>query len=239
MTVSEKLAALDEEQAKRRAAAQVTKPVLPVDAASLLLLDRSSGKDLRVLMGKRHSRHTFMPDLYVFPGGRRERDDNKTSAANPLSQPVIDKLLAYTAPAFREGSARGLAIAAARETEEETGLSMTPARFTGQFRPDLSPFRLVARAITPPGQSRRFDTRFFACFTDEVGIDPHKARDSDELTGVTWVPVNNTRDFPLPRITRVVLDDLLIAIDDHGELRFDSPVPFYRSRRGSFTRDIL
>lgn len=46
------------------------------DAASIMLLDRS-GKDIRVLMGKRHSAHVFMPDLYVFPGGRRDPGDHR------------------------------------------------------------------------------------------------------------------------------------------------------------------
>lgn len=238
MTLDDKLAALDAEQARRRAAAQVQKPVVPVDAASLLLVDRSHRMP-RVLMGKRNSRHAFMPDVYVFPGGRRERSDNTTSSANPLAAPVVRKLLAFTGSGFREGSARGLAVAAARETEEETGLSLTPQRYSGAFRPDLSSFRLIARAVTPPGQNRRYDTRFFACFTDEAGVEPGAIRDSDELAGLEWIPVDALERYPVPRITRVVLDDLLSIISESETIPFDCPVPFYRSRRGSFYRDII
>ena len=46
----------------------------PRDAASIMLLDRVGGR-VRVLMGRRHSAHAFMPDLYVFPGGRRDTGD--------------------------------------------------------------------------------------------------------------------------------------------------------------------
>src|SRR4029078_8250872 len=42
--------------------------ILPKDAATLILLDRS-GSSPKVLMGKRHARHTFLPGAFVFPGG--------------------------------------------------------------------------------------------------------------------------------------------------------------------------
>ena len=43
--------------------------VRPKDAATLILVDRS-GRMPKVLLGKRHLRHKFMPGRYVFPGGR-------------------------------------------------------------------------------------------------------------------------------------------------------------------------
>ena len=43
--------------------------ITPKDASTLILLDRS-GSEPKVLMGKRHDRHVFMPGAYVFPGGR-------------------------------------------------------------------------------------------------------------------------------------------------------------------------
>jgi len=43
--------------------------IAPKDASTLILLDRS-GAEPKVLMGKRHDRHVFMPGAYVFPGGR-------------------------------------------------------------------------------------------------------------------------------------------------------------------------
>ncbi|HUF44051.1 MAG TPA: NUDIX hydrolase, partial [Aestuariivirgaceae bacterium] len=43
--------------------------IRPRDAATLIILRRDGAKT-RVLMGKRHSDHAFMPGKYVFPGGR-------------------------------------------------------------------------------------------------------------------------------------------------------------------------
>ena len=39
------------------------------DAASIVLVD-SRGQEPRILMGKRAAKHKFMPNIYVFPGGR-------------------------------------------------------------------------------------------------------------------------------------------------------------------------
>jgi len=47
-------------------------PVRPSDAASLVLI-RNRAAHAEVLMGKRARRHRFLPDVYVFPGGRVER----------------------------------------------------------------------------------------------------------------------------------------------------------------------
>ena len=41
--------------------------VRPKDAATLILVDRS-GPLPKVLLGKRHERHKFMPGKFVFPG---------------------------------------------------------------------------------------------------------------------------------------------------------------------------
>ena len=48
--------------------------VRPKDAATLILVDRS-GSAPKVLLGKRHARHKFMPGRYVFPGGRVDPGD--------------------------------------------------------------------------------------------------------------------------------------------------------------------
>jgi 8-oxo-dGTP pyrophosphatase MutT (NUDIX family) len=140
-----------------------------------------------------------MPAMYVFPGGRRDPADNKTALARPLHDEVTDQLLRRTGAQFGESAARGLAVAAAREMMEEAHLSLTPADHAASLCPDVSHFRFLARAITPPGMPRRFDTRFFVCFTDEIDADPANVQDSDELHDLTWLPIDRYEGLSLAR----------------------------------------
>ena len=44
-------------------------PATPVPAATIMLLREAAGSP-EVLMLERHANSDFLPDLYVFPGGR-------------------------------------------------------------------------------------------------------------------------------------------------------------------------
>ena len=102
-----------------------------------------------MLMGMRGAKHRFMPKRLVFPGGRIDRADFKTSFATPLSAATQRALRTKTNPAL----AHALAAAAARELVEETGLSLgNPPRMDG--------LHYLVRAVTPPGLPIRFNARF-------------------------------------------------------------------------------
>ena len=58
--------------------------VRPKDAATLILIDRSS-TPFKVLMGRRHSGHTFLPGKFVFPGGRVEVADRRVPVGGALA----------------------------------------------------------------------------------------------------------------------------------------------------------
>src|ERR1700741_3811669 len=92
----------------------------PKDAATLILIDRA-GKIPKVLLGKRHARHKFMPGKFVFPGGGVDPTDKAMPIASPLDRHAEKRLMQrfHKASAVR---ARALALAAVRETFEETGL---------------------------------------------------------------------------------------------------------------------
>ena len=219
----------------------------PRDAATLILIDRS-GSEPALLMGKRHHAHAFMPDTYVFPGGRRDRGDGRVPVADELHPAVVDRLLQKMANPATEFRARALAIAAVRETHEEVGIFIASTgrpspqpdwRAFGErgLAPKLSPLRLVARATTPPRQKRRFDTRFFACFRDEIG--DVEAEENNELLDLKWVKLSDVGTLPMPRITQAVIADLQKELKNDASLPFGRPVPFYHARYGRFTREIL
>jgi len=223
----------------------------PRNAATLIILDRSK-KVPKVLMGRRHSGLAFMPGKFVFPGGRIEPGDRHMPVAGALSARATDALTARV-PRASHGLGRALALAAIRETYEETGLMLGTREYgppasapDGTWRafhdagiiPDLEALHFVARAITPPGRPRRFDTRFFAVDRKAVaGEAPGIVTPDSELVELAWVTFAEARELDLPRITGLVLTDLEAQVA--GNFAPYLPIPFYYERRGTPQRDVL
>jgi 8-oxo-dGTP pyrophosphatase MutT (NUDIX family) len=233
----------------------------PRDAATLLILDRAAGGPMRVLMGRRHMRHKFMPGAWVFPGGRVDPADSRIRTADDYHPAELSKLMVEMKGPKTAARARALAIAAIRETFEEAGVFVAAssgptveapsgeidphdafAAFAARgLAPSIERVRFVARAITPPGRPRRFDTRFLAIPADAVagqlesGVGP-----SGELEDVAWVTFQEARDRPeLPPITRAVLDELENRLAGDPKLGADHAVPFYRWRNDAFLRTLI
>jgi 8-oxo-dGTP pyrophosphatase MutT (NUDIX family) len=222
----------------------------PRDAASLIIVDRSSGEP-RVLMGQRRLDQVFIPGKYVFPGGGVDKSDRLIASADELRPLEVAKLLLDMKGTPSRARARALALAAIRETFEEAGLligapAMRPpetaeqawrAFFAQGFWPKLSALTFVARAITPPGRPRRYDTRFFYVEADAIA---HQVDTRDgELCGLHWITIAEARGLDLPAITRVILDDLADHLKSGGQLAAATPVPYYYHKNGSFRRDLL
>lgn len=203
----------------------------PVDAATIILVDRRN-ENPRFLMGRRSGGHAFMPDLYVFPGGRRDPRDHARPFSQDLHPLVIKRLLSAVPARMTIAGARALALAAMRELKEETGLSATD----GHDRADLSHLRYVARAVTPPGNVRRYDTRFFLLPVDDAGISSGAAMDSDELQDLRWVGQQDLANLTVPKITLAILDDVTTLLEADPSLPYGMSVPFYFMQRGQFVR---
>jgi 8-oxo-dGTP pyrophosphatase MutT (NUDIX family) len=222
----------------------------PRDASTLIIIDRSSGEP-RVLMGKRRMEQVFMPGKYVFPGGRADKDDKIVASADELPDIEMAKLLLDMKGTPSAARARGLALAAIRETFEEAGIlighAVAPAPVTdaagwGDFLslgylPKLSGLSFFARAITPPGRPRRYDTRFFCATVEAIS---HRIDANDgELSGLHWLTIEDTRGIELAPITRVVLEDLTDRFKGGPDPAADAPVPYYHFKGGSFRRELL
>ncbi len=185
----------------------------PRPAATLILLDRSEGAP-RVLMGRRHGRHDFMPDKWVFPGGRVDAADRRASVVSELAPSVAERLgRAYPR---RPTLPRALGVAAVRETWEEAGLTLgRPGEGDAAPRSDLAALDLVARAVTPPYRGKRFDTVFFSADADALHS-RERSGGSGELAEIAWFTLAETAALDLPAITRVVLDQLAARLADPG-----------------------
>ena len=178
------------------------RPARPRDAASVLIW-REHAQGLQVLMGQRGSRASFVPGVYVFPGGVLEAHD-RTLSAQMGAHPLLPSPGLGGNPAL----ARALACAAVREVFEETGLQLRASvhadAATGDF-PDLSALRFLGRAITPTNSRMRFHARFFAApaasFMGELAGD-------GELSDLQWVGLENPARLPMIDVTELMLSEL-------------------------------
>ena len=223
----------------------------PRDAATMIILDRRGRGSPKVLMGRRNARLAFMPGKFVFPGGRIELGDRAMAVAGALPD-YAEAALARRISRPPHHLGRALALAAIRETYEETGLLLGTADYGPPeevpagweaFRhhgvlPDLEALHFVARAITPPKRVRRFDTRFFVTDRSSVAAEePARVGEDCEFTELAWVKLDAARKLELPFITRLILDelDVQIAVDfaPHRE------IPFHYERYGRRERVAL
>jgi len=207
----------------------------PRDAATLIIVDNSSGR-VKVLMGKRHLGHKFMPGKFVFPGGRVEPQDYLAGHRLDIPMAVQTKLLRSLKGIAHPGRARALVHAALRETQEETGLVLALGSPAGGQEAACS-LSFIARAITPPGRPRRFDTRFFALPASRVAerldiVD-------GEFSDIHWLTLTEARGADLPLITRVILDELEERLGDGALGDLARPVPFYFKKGACFHRRVL
>ena len=231
-------------------AAPKARALRPRDAATLIIVDSSAGEP-RVLLGRRRLDMAFMPGRYVFPGGRVDPTDRQVAVEQDLGRGDIKKLMVAMKGTASEARARALALAAVRETFEEAGIIIgVPLRaqqtskaqgwqafFAHGFQPALARLTFFARAITPPGRPRRFDSRFFCVPADAIA---HKVEAADgELSDLEWHSIAQARSLELPNITRVVLEDLAERFTAGALHAGDMPVPFYHRRNGSFRRGLI
>jgi 8-oxo-dGTP pyrophosphatase MutT (NUDIX family) len=187
-------------------------PVTPVPAATVILL-RDGPLSPQVLMIKRHARSEFLPDMYVFPGGRVDfQDSNLSDRIEGLTQRSAEALLTTVEPEH----ALAYVVAAIRETFEESGILLArrmgeQALVDAEHTQALSPHRLAIQQgdtpfrelierenlvlaadclaahghwITPEMAARRFDTFFFAALAPPGQIATH---DGVETTNHVWI----------------------------------------------------
>jgi 8-oxo-dGTP pyrophosphatase MutT (NUDIX family) len=154
--------------------------VPPIPAASVIVLRDSP---LEVLMIRRHSKSSFVPDAWVFPGGVVETADYDLGDGTEVNT---------------------MRVAAARELFEESGIwlgapladadakrrKLLAGEITFASLIDESPLEFekliwTSRWITPVGVPRRFDTYFFLAAVDRNAV---ASAENVEAVEVIWIP---------------------------------------------------
>lgn len=226
----------DKHKAQRAAMGRAARPFL----ASTVVIIRDGKSGPEILMGQRSSRHDFMPDVYVFPGGRVDRADSYAPYVGALA-PRTENLLESALPAAR---ARACALAAIRETFEETGLILGRKGntkrninhpgwdrfFAKDFLPDISKLAVFARAETPPYRPKRFDTWFFLARVGD-GKELPPVSDSVELLNTGWFPLKEAKALKMHVITENMVNEVEKLL---GADALPSKIPFSRYRHGRF-----
>lgn len=182
--------------------------------ASTVVVMRDSDAGPEMFMVRRHQDTAFMGGAYVFPGGRVDEADNDGSESwcdgLPHAQSQLPTLDRQAAVAYHVAAARELFEEAGVLLAREAGgrfVSLTGgdahARFK-TYRLDVHGGRTTLRAvvererlrlaldalvlfahwITPPIDTRQFDTRFFMT---RVPPDQTPAHDDTETTHSSWL----------------------------------------------------
>lgn len=221
------------------------------DAASLVITKVDDNDTVCVLMGRRHADAVFLPNKFVFPGGRFDSSDKDICPAYPLSSRNKRLLTRSINENVDREDMYALALTAIRETFEETGVVVGGPRTSPQqkvpsqwreffdtgFCPDPSGLRFFARAITPPGRTRRYDTRFFHVAEDRVACQTEPT--DHELGEIGWIAVEDAQNRDIASITHHILADLAQLTREPPGQSEQHPVPFYRFQNDAFERALL
>jgi 8-oxo-dGTP pyrophosphatase MutT (NUDIX family) len=197
----------------------MTGPQIRLAATVIVLRDSARGPE--IFMVRRHEGTAFMGGAYVFPGGRVDRADVEAAAGD---QPLAFKYAALR-ELFEEAGvllARGIDgefVQLSGETHDrftryrvevhhgDLTLADIAAKEAVQLAPDaLVPF---ANWVTPPLDTRRFDTHFFITRVPPVQVPAH---DTTETVHSLWITATEA-------LARAARDEILLPVPTWTTLR--------------------
>ena len=191
---------------------QATSPVVARHASTVLLL-RDSDRGVEVFMERRHIQSDFVGGAYVFPGGRVDPEDRvdealchgltdrEASARLALEEGGLTFYVAAIRECFEEA---GVLLAYDRDGQildfSDRAVEQHFERLRAELNAGKRSLLDIAAAkgltlaadrisywahwITPEGQPRRYDTRFFVT---RAPRNQTAAHDDHELTSSAWV----------------------------------------------------
>lgn len=180
----------------------------PRDAASVVLL-RDGADGLEVFLLRRHDDSNVLGGMYVFPGGKLDREDAQADTLRHLDLPPGALHAGLAEPELTQDGAAAFFVAACRETFEESGVLLAAGASAEHAaaasalsregfgfselleRLDLTlacsgivPWSRWVTPRVPSLMNRRFDVRFFAA---RVPLDQVATHDNRETTESVWL----------------------------------------------------
>ncbi|MFN2459165.1 MAG: NUDIX hydrolase [Candidatus Velthaea sp.] len=159
--------------------------------ASTVIVARDAGSSIEVFMLRRSSRSTFVPDVYVFPGGRIDDFDRSPAAAARVAGDTgaLEAADVYAAAreTFEEAGLLLVTRAVGAETVREARRQMLAG--TRSFHAilddlhahvDAGALQYFSRWITPAAEPRRYDARFFVARAPQEQIAEADAYETDD-----------------------------------------------------------
>jgi len=222
---------------------------MSIRSATTVLLCRDGQDGLEVFMVQRHRRSGFLPNAWVFPGGRVDKTDHLHGHPRIRGgRRVLDQL------AIPEADATAYAVAGVRETFEESGvwlgtgtlpwdlrdplndgeIAFTDALEQHDATVELDDLRVWSWWVTPEMERRRYDTRFLIARAPSAPAQ----HDHREVVNSRWVAPASVIDlaqdaFPMAPPTWWTLVELaqhadvasaLHAADQRNALRPIQPI---------------
>jgi 8-oxo-dGTP pyrophosphatase MutT (NUDIX family) len=159
-------------------------PVRP--AATVIAARSTAGADLEVVMVRRHTSAVFMAGARVFPGGSLDAVDRGDLAASAVSWDGDPSEFAWRAAALRELAEEAGIVVADRqvETAGRLGGDVYSAVLEAGTTLDATRLHYLSNWVTPVGEPRRFDTRFYVVV---VGEETAATSDDREVFDAIWV----------------------------------------------------
>lgn len=158
-----------------------------IRSASTVCLLRSQTEGMEVLMVRRSAASAFVGGAYVFPGGAVDDDDHSDLARQAVGGVEDPEMFPWAAAALREAAEEARVLVMSTPDPALLGLAgsdLYRALVESGTALDGGRLAYLSNWVTPAGETRRFDTRFFLA---EVAPGTEAQADDHEVSDATWI----------------------------------------------------
>jgi 8-oxo-dGTP pyrophosphatase MutT (NUDIX family) len=137
---------------------------MTIRSASTVCLLRPEPDGMEVLMVRRSSASVFVGGAYVFPGGAVDGDDHSDLARQAVCGVEDSEMFPWAAAALREAAEEAGVLVMPEPDPALLGLhgsDLYTALAAAGTALDGGRLAYLSNWVTPAGETRRFDTRFF------------------------------------------------------------------------------